>query len=220
MSSSDSESSSSSEEERKPPQAKRIKYAKSGPVSMEPLTDKPDRRYDLKTTFIVDVGTEPRRECFTVHHDILTQRSEFFRTARSPELKKPNKPSRLDDDDPAIFAVYLHCEYFGAEDLVKRIETDVEEDWVAEEEASTPEDVAKSKNCSAMKVFISLYILADKLLDPITANLVIDELIAFSSKQLWTISSASVARIYTSTTNDSPLRKLARDWYIPDNDFS
>jgi hypothetical protein len=66
-----------------------------------------NHRIDLNSTFVVDVGNKPNRERFTVHHDLITQRSEFFRAARSSQWTKPGKPSRLADDDPNIFSIYV-----------------------------------------------------------------------------------------------------------------
>lgn len=111
--------------------------------------------------------------------------------------------------------------YFGTEDLRERIETTIDEARDAEGDGSnTLDQVAISKHISATELSINLYILADKLLDPITANSVIDELITYSYKQGWTINSRIIAHIYACSIDGSQLRKLTRDWYIHDNDRS
>jgi hypothetical protein len=64
----------------------------------------------------------------------LTQRSEFFRAARSEHwITKPDQPTMLDDHEPATFSLYLHCVTFGAEALDEHIDaiavvTDTEND--------------------------------------------------------------------------------------------
>jgi hypothetical protein len=100
---------------------------------------------------------------------LITQRSEFFRAARSPQWKEPGKPSRLVDDNPAVFSLYLHCLYFGTSELEKRIEANVVEEW-DDEENGTLEDNADTKRCIMTESYIRLYVLADKLLDPTTCE--------------------------------------------------
>lgn len=39
-------------------------------------------RYNLTKSFDVLVGKEPEQQRFTVYHDLVTQRSEFFRAGR------------------------------------------------------------------------------------------------------------------------------------------
>jgi hypothetical protein len=150
-------------------------------------------------------------ESFSVHHDLITHRSEFFRASRSPQWKKPGEPTPLVDEDPSVFALYLHCLCFGTKDLERRIETEAKEEWAAEgDDKATLDEIVIGKHLSAMRFFINLYILSDKLLDPITANLVIDRLINFTETSRSGPSVLLVIHLYASTTADSPLRKLAR----------
>ena len=75
-------------------------------------------RYNLTKSFDVLVGKEPEQQRFTVYHDLLTQRSEFFRAARSERWSHdPTKPTTLDDVTVEVFSAYLHCVNFGAESL-------------------------------------------------------------------------------------------------------
>lgn len=76
-------------------------------------------RYDLSDTFDVIVGqADLDQQRFTLHTDVFTKRSEFFRVARSPEwLVDPSKPVDLQDDDPEVFSAYMNCAYFGIEIL-------------------------------------------------------------------------------------------------------
>ena len=60
-------------------------------------------RHDLSRTFEVAVGRGLSQIMFTVYTDVLTQRSEFFRAARSPQWlavsPDPTKPVDCEDDD-------------------------------------------------------------------------------------------------------------------------
>jgi hypothetical protein len=107
--------------------------------------------------------------------------------------------------------------YFGAEDLEQRVETDVMDEWAATAAQDIdPDKMAVGRHTAAMTFLINLYILSDKLIDPTTANLVIDKLISFTSKGRYRLSSNLVAHVYASTTEGNPLRMLARDWYMHD----
>jgi hypothetical protein len=160
-------------------------------------------------------------ESFSVHHDLITHRSEFFRASRSPQWKKPGEPTPLVDEDPSVFALYLHCLCFGTKDLERRIETEAKEEWAAEgDDKATLDEIVIGKHLSAMRFFINLYILSDRLLDPITANLVIDRLINFTETSRSGPSVLLIIHLYASTTADSPLRKLARDWCIHHSETS
>jgi hypothetical protein len=64
-----------------------------------------------------------------------------------------------------------------------------------------------------IRVLIKLYVLADKLLDPHTANLVIDELIAFADALGSLPQPYSTKIVYERTPTGSPLA-LFCDWYI------
>lgn len=67
------------------------------------------------------MGKEPKQQRFTVHHDFLVQRSEFFKAARSSSWTQADEPNILDDHDPEDFSTYLHCLYFGVEGIKDRI---------------------------------------------------------------------------------------------------
>jgi len=150
---------------------------------------------------------------------LITQRSEFFRISRLPQWKQPGEPTTLLDDEPNVFSLYMHCLYFGTYDLGKRIDTDIAEAWNTEKDgifSITLKSNAVLKQGLTMDLYINLYILADKLLDPSTSNLVINQLIVFSRKhrESCKIDPVTLAKIYDSTTDGSPLRKIVRDWLL------
>jgi hypothetical protein len=196
-------------------------------------------RYDLDShsTFDVLAGKAPSpQRRFTVHHNLFTQRSEFFRAARSSQwLTDPAKPVDLEDDDPEIVSAYLSFVYFGNEVL----RSDVEEESVSRrtypdeheeddklEDAFTLserecekrdaynqcEEIPYTSAIEANYLFLAkVYLQADKLQDQTTANLLTDEIIRFAMKVRRNPSAQVINYVYESTVHGSPLRKLMRD---------
>jgi hypothetical protein len=68
------------------------------------------------------------------------------------------------------------------------------------------------------RFLVDLYLLADKLKDPVSANMATDEIINLNEFDL-ALSELLVDFIYDSTPRHSPLRKFARDWYIYEADY-
>jgi hypothetical protein len=219
-------------------------------------------RYDLTSTFDVIVGLqEQQQQRFTVYTSILTQRSKFFRAARSSQwLADPAKPINLDDDESEVFSAYLNVVYFGIETTKEDYEGIAPEDFHGfgeiegmsalehqtqkenaaekralsttkdedEEEAledafdmslkgcdeRAADDIAEyttpsSVACDAHYISLAkLYILADKLGDLATANLVIDEFTRFNCSITYNPSAEVVNLVYESTVHGNPLRRL------------
>jgi hypothetical protein len=109
--------------------------------------------------------------------------------------------------------------YFGTKDLEGRIEATVFElyDEPDEKGSSVLEGISELKVVNMMDYFFQLYILVDELIDPVMANLVIEELISFSSKHRYKINNVIIADVYESTPDGSPLRKLVRDCNVHDS---
>jgi len=213
--------------------------------------------YDLTKTFDVLVGKEPHQRRSTVYHDILTRRSKFFQAARSGRwITQPDQATTLDDHEPEVFSVYLHCVSFGKKALEEHIDAipvddeidnvDVDSDGFERaengeesthgnaepnmvEEAQTtepesdgceePDDIdhyvwKPGENGFRSKFLVDLYLLADKLIDPVTANMTIDKLIRVSEVRNEYPGPRLISYVYKSTTTESPLRRLCRDWYV------
>ena len=64
------------------------------------------------------------------------------------------------------------------------------------------------------KFLVDLYLLADKLMDTVTANMAVDKLIRMTEARGGYPGPELVSYVYRSTTVKSPLRRLFRDWYI------
>jgi hypothetical protein len=200
----------------------------------------PSLRYDLTSTFDVLVGKELLQQRFTAHTNVLTERSEFFRAARSSQwLVDPAKPVDLEDDDPQVFSAYLECVYFGVEAIglhvkcegPRKPKDDTEEDeptdtfeWShgecrkrrdEQEEQDPRGKTPYTLECNAQILFLArIYLQANKLQDFQTANLVIDEIIRFSEVTKRNPTNEVVNLVYGSTVHGNPLRKLMRDYLM------
>jgi hypothetical protein len=171
------------------------------------------------------VGTALNQKRFTVHYSIVSKRSEFFRAARS-ERWTTGKPTDLHEHDPSIFDLYLQCVYQNELPSLPAVVSIPP--WNVQE---SPEELRqrKAEHAIAMDLryhtLTRLYILADSLLDSITANQVIDE-IAFLA---WTWKLAPGTGVihvaFGSTRENDGLRNLLADLHaqlddeVPEGDL-
>jgi hypothetical protein len=139
------------------------------------------------------VGATSDQQSSTVYHDIATKRSDFFRVARSSRWTDPKKPTELVDDQPSAFHAYLHCLYFDEKVFLGR-KTEAHAADNSNDNSSSSSQVGET-----MRFVLDLYILADKLLDPTTANIVMDKIIRHLEKKHWTLDHTTVVHVYAST---------------------
>lgn len=71
-----------------------------------------------------------------------------------------------------------------------------------------------------LEICVDLYLLADRLRDVQTANLVMDELIRFSNEGKNSFPEKVIRRVYEATVHGNPLRKFARDECVYETDSS
>lgn len=160
-------------------------------------------------SFDVRVG----QQSFPVYHDIITRRSGHLRALRVEQMtNSPDLPITL-DGDPEIFSAFLHTVYFGVEHL-KDVVTAMLEDDAQMEPSTNDNEHATFEDERVEKFLIDLYLLANRLIDPITANLAIDELIVVIEKRNRYLYPELIRFTYESTTAASPLRRLIRDFSI------
>lgn len=138
----------------------------------------------------------------------------------------------LQDEDSEVFARYLNCVYFGIDAL--QLDANAPEDddddgsdneellpdaflcleaefsRLYQEETSSRGKYSKYIH-QCLDIFADLYLLADRLRDVETANLVMDALICFSDKGRETFETDTIRRVYDSTAHGNPLRKYMRD---------
>jgi hypothetical protein len=114
-------------------------------------------RSDFCKHFKVVVSRDDTQRSFLLHNDIVFTRSNYLEAARFARwIEYPKGATELRDEDPIIFAMYVHCVY------TNRVV------------------VPEPAKLNPYSKFSKLYQLADMLLDTKTKNLVIDEFIRYS----------------------------------------
>jgi hypothetical protein len=176
------------------PVVRSVKYVFIHLISMRRLTNNTHRHTHLPdaTTFDVFVGKGDSQWLFTIYEDVVTQRSKLFRVTRQQNDRwwQYNKGRMLVDEDPQVFSAYLHAVYFGLEPSSEH---------------------SKEKDAKKARFLTDLHLLADKLRDPTTANLAMDELLDVIDRSEEVVAGFAV-RVYTAAKSDSPLRRLVRDF--------
>lgn len=135
-------------------------------------------RSDFIDTFEVLVGQPNQQKSFTIHKNIICRRSAFFKAARSTCWTDAKKPTKLPGDQPAVFAAYLTCVYTNKVPVLKEWEED-----------------------------FALYVLADKLQDTVSANLIMDS-ITDQITQSFVPDVPTMGHAFDDTHENSSLRKL------------
>lgn len=146
------------------------------------------------------VGPDPQ-QVFTVHYAIIAKRSVFVREyKRSTEDKR--KPVSMPCIDPVIFDMYLHCLY--SNEVPECIQSSTEDEATASLEQRAD---------SRFKSLVNLYIVAHALDDPVTENMVVDEIKNFGQQDR-TPGSEIIKLAISSIGSDSNLLNLLADLYI------
>jgi hypothetical protein len=210
--------SSDEDQPIKPPPPKRTKYV-SFRIKTERPTDRRHRRDDPNSTFDIYVGESQR--LFTLNEDFFTQRSKFLRNGREKSKRwwRRNKAKMLADEDPEVFSSYVDTVRFGVGFLWKRIRSDtlVDSGFQTDEEEGTEKHL-DGKEAKTAKFLVDLYLLAaEKLLDPVAANCIINVLadsLGDGGEHKVKLLFAITPHVYASTANGSPLRMLVRDTFI------
>lgn len=177
-------------------------------------------RYDLEDTFEVIVGKPTAQtKRFTLHTNVFTGRSGVLAALHGSEADDQAKPADLKGEDPELFQAYLNCVYCGPETLEQWADSS-EAETSAKPEGSTPDEkrtIRDEKQAKADLVFeklVGLYLLAERLVDSKTDNMVVAEIIR-ASRVLGCIPTQGLITLaYASTAKGNPLRKLIRDYWI------
>jgi hypothetical protein len=171
------------------------------------------------------VGSGPAETHFSVHLYIITKRSGFFRAARSERwTTDKSKPADLHDYDPRTFDHYLHCLYHNAvpkalplpeskpaPSKVTKGDHDIWKEWLKQEA------VRQTAITSRYMELVRLYVVADRLADPTTANIVIDAIRRFSHSSCMNPNASVINFTFRSTTDNDGLRMLFADFYVYDD---
>jgi hypothetical protein len=172
-------------------------------------------------TFFVRVGTgsdlEPR--FCELEHDITTKRSKPFRSHRWTSKTNDNE---LPDHDPSMFgsdANSLDYDQMPGQPY-SRVVLLYEKKWPHEhtERANELYDfLMQSFHNEQYTDFVKLYILANHLRDPATANMAVDKIRIHMGKYVWTPSTEVINLVLDSTSKDDGLRFVFADFFVYQN---
>ena len=171
------------------------------------------------TTFKVIVGPETNRRKLRFYRDVMMQRSEFFRTARSYWWIKddPAKPTHLEDEDPEVFEAYVRAVLF---DRIRIQGLGLDESGLFESNAAMEEEFAQHCDTTVEGVIfdlkvnrrflglMKLYALANMLIDHKITNMIIDETIRTFELTKTIPTTDSVQVVYSSTVSGDGMRNL------------
>jgi hypothetical protein len=191
-----------------------------------------DEASDGEENFRIIAGTGLGQQFFTVEHDTLTKRSKFFRVARSSRWTSKTKPTELPEHNPMIVDMYSDCVFDDAvpersrpkvlQKLQKKRDLGLQ---LTNEELKQEITGWREFHSARTNELIDLYILADHLLDPVTANMAIDELRILYMEYSVELSADVINHVVSSTTdNRNGLRLLFADFFVyrgegPELDF-
>lgn len=159
--------------------------------------------YSLNFVEHVDVVVGQDKQLFTVHKEEICSRSEFFRAACSAKWSKSTEtekgPIELPEEDPFVFDMHLHVVYKDRVDVGSLLEP------IPGEEDIPEEDWVDSR-------LVKTYLLADRLCDCQSANLIIDDLIELYAENDACPYPQVTSIVANNTTQDSPLRQAFIDF--------
>ncbi|OQO14485.1 hypothetical protein B0A48_01363 [Cryoendolithus antarcticus] len=147
-------------------------------------------RIEFADLFVVNVGEASKP--YRLPTKTFTMRSNFFKAALSSKWRTEDSAIDLKDVQIDHFETYVHCVICDEVDLI-----------------ATPDTEAKT-----LAKLVDLYVLSDRMLDPETTNLVMDNLVRTVGESDYLPSDDLLSRIYRLATSGSPLRKLAVDWAL------
>jgi hypothetical protein len=168
-------------------------------------------------TFFVRVGTGPDLEpgFFELEHDITTKRSKPFRsdrwTSKTNETELPHDSPMSGSNDNSLDYDQM------PEQPYPRVALMYEDKWPPQhtERANKLYDfLMQSFHNEQYTDFIKLYILANHLKDPATANMAVDKIRIHMGKYVWTPSTEVINLVLDSTKKDDGLRFVFAGFFV------
>nr|OQO21009.1 hypothetical protein B0A51_12873 [Rachicladosporium sp. CCFEE 5018] len=152
--------------------------------------DRPKIEYT--STFAVVIGTTPSKKTYTLPSKTFSERSGFLKAALSSRWRDGDTPIEMNDMKPATFEDYIHCVTYDEVDI----------------------ECTRESDSMPWSQLIDLYVLTDRMMDPQTANLVMDHIIKLSVSADEMLPGSDMRQLYQKTAPGSPLRKLALEWAL------
>lgn len=157
------------------------------------------RKSSLGFVELTDIVAGAQRQHFKVHKTVLCSRSEFFRAACSERWSKgDSSPIELLDQDELIFDMFLHCLLTNTVDIGS-----------LDEALPGEQDLRQSAVVESR--LIRTYILADRLRDSRTTNIIIDDIIDLYDKNETCPFPPITTLVADHTSAGSPLRRAFID---------
>ncbi|KAK3642402.1 hypothetical protein LTR56_010755 [Elasticomyces elasticus] len=149
----------------------------------------PAKRAKLTFSEHIRVLVGPTKQEFMVHKDVITSRSHFCKAATSERWSASGSQAlKLPADDPDVFSGYLRCLYKDFVDI---------------------EDISKNQ-----EQVINIYVLADKLGDATSKNIITDKYAEWSDSAYKIPDVELVNHAFNNTANNSQLRRMFVDFYV------
>lgn len=163
----------------------------------------------------VEILVGAGKKLFVVHTAVIVPRSPFFEAALSKRWSGDGRPIELLDDEPDIFDFYLHTLYKDNVDITGegRISGESDGEYLNELDDETDGSIEAEKT---MRRMVKTYILADRLGDLKSCNIIVDHLITISDKLDNVPWPKTVSLAYDTSPQGSPIRRLMVDFYAYD----
>ena len=113
-----------------------------------------------------------------------------------------------------MFSAYLSFQYFGADYGEQKAASRKRGESLPDDDNDQDLDTQRAEYLEDLRFIIDVYLMADRSLDPSTANVLMRELATFVHVHAWFTDEAIVNYVYASTTENSPLRMFVRDWWL------
>ncbi|KAF2660745.1 hypothetical protein K491DRAFT_774639 [Lophiostoma macrostomum CBS 122681] len=170
------------------------------------------------TGFLIDITvglatnqTYDSRNLFHVHVGVICPRSGFFKGLMNNDWReKADGAVSLPDDDPVAFRQYIRILYGQPIQLPG-----------GNQEAGANRD---RKYAEQSTILAQIFVLADKLLDPVTKNLIVDTILAHALSDISLSTSgtghvrapstAAINHIYENTPGACPVRRMMVDLFL------
>ncbi|KAF2766626.1 hypothetical protein EJ03DRAFT_353766 [Teratosphaeria nubilosa] len=193
--------------------------------------ERPAKRPRFNSQRSADVLVGPLEARFTIRPEVLCASSPFFKAAYE-RWQKSREPFKLPYDEPKVFQLYLCAAYYREIDNEQLndqgdvgLNPRIKQAWQVRREPNGPDDkVAQDQRQPqrrSQEVFLLLtkaYVLADKLNDLTSADIIIDKIIQEVEFRDCVVASDSIEYAFKNQAQTSPLRRLFVDLYVHEAD--
>lgn len=168
-------------------------------------------RSDYSSTITVLIGEAEAP--FTVHENLIYERSEFFKAAVTRGWQETqSKTVRITHQEPALFQIYLETIYATHVSLLAIIQNHAHE--IVSEETAESLLIDEDRDTTKQKVghsFIMLYMLGDYLSDVKLQKMVVQNVVKALNENNITFLYESIKTLFENMPSNCSLQKLVAD---------